>query len=131
MGPQRCEPRSLVKERVTWLSLKIGYPIGGRAEARKCFLTRRILTLRVQPSFCRHVALDGYPILFASRDEPVSAEDSGWQFLCNSGEGENDEARTWAISTVLRHDPTLLGIVFLPAGTTVVRSSGNHGWKAI
>jgi hypothetical protein len=82
---------------------------------------------------CKHVALDGYPALFASRDEPVSAEDSRLAIsLCNSGENENeDDARIWAISTMLRHDPTLVGVALLPAGTTVVRSSERAGWKSI
>lgn len=38
---------------------------------------------------CVHVAR-GAPILRAIRDEPLEEADSGWQFLCNSGEDERE-----------------------------------------
>src|SRR3954465_6252918 len=79
---------------------------------------------------CKHVAREGYPILLASRDAPVFPEDSGWQFLCDSGQDELEEdAKAWSLDEVLRHDPTLGTIVDSPEGTTVTRTSRRAAWR--
>jgi hypothetical protein len=78
---------------------------------------------------CVHVALEGYPILLAVRDKPTVPEDSGWQFLCNSGQDENeDEAQVWALSEVFEHDPSLFGLLDVPPGTKLVRGRQNQPW---
>ena len=51
---------------------------------------------------CFHVASEGLPILYAERSQPVSAEDSGWQFVCNSGRLEDEkQAQVWSLKKCL------------------------------
>jgi hypothetical protein len=79
---------------------------------------------------CSHVSSRTHPILRAVRDEPEMAEDSGWQFLCCSGEEEDaDKAQVWLVSEVIDFDPTLRAIVGSTPGTVATRKSANDPWE--
>jgi hypothetical protein len=79
---------------------------------------------------CSHIARCNYPILRAVRTEPLEPEDSGWQFLCNSGKKENElEAQVWLVSEVLGLEPSLSQFINLPAGTKLFRSGKASIWK--
>ena len=78
---------------------------------------------------CPHIVA-GEPILRARRDEPVDADDSGWQFLCDSGVEESTEgAQIWSVTQVIEHEGTLLSFINAPAGTIMSRADANSEWK--
>lgn len=80
---------------------------------------------------CSHVA-NGSPILRAARDSPVDPNDSGWQFLCDSGvEEQIDGAQVWSVKEVARHDASVLPFINSPKGTTMSRSDATSEWKAV
>ncbi len=79
---------------------------------------------------CSHVSSGKYPILLAERSEPGETVDTGWQFVCNSGEEENIEtAKVWALNEILALEPTLISLMDLPPGTVLQRDSANSPWK--
>jgi hypothetical protein len=78
---------------------------------------------------CHHVAKEGKPILRGRRDEPVSDEDSGWQFRCNAVPSKDiKKAQIWSLQEVLQLDPSLRSIVDLPHGKIVERRSRQESW---
>lgn len=79
---------------------------------------------------CPHVAREGLPILYAERSEPVNAEDSGWQFLCNAGGPEDEsQAQIWSLDEVLALEPSLRSVITAPAGTRVYRRDKLTAWE--
>jgi len=81
---------------------------------------------------CSHIATKHLPILRAIRTEPLEPEDSGWQFLCNSGEEEgDDEAQVWLVSEILGLEPSLSQFVNLPVGTKLSRKDKSSKWDQI
>jgi hypothetical protein len=79
---------------------------------------------------CRHIALEGFPILSGSRTEPLEPEDSGWQFLCCSGKEEKeDEAQVWLVKEVVSLEPSLSALINLPVGTKLHRPNKNSKWE--
>ena len=81
---------------------------------------------------CSHVSSGKQPILLAERSEPDEAVDTGWQFVCNSGEEENIEtAKLWALDEVLALEPSLRGFIDLPPGTELQRDSASSSWKIV
>ena len=81
---------------------------------------------------CEHVAELGFPVLLAVRDEPVRAEDTGWQFLCGSGEDEHVErAQVWRVEEALEVAPTLASWLDAPAGTELTRKDRDDEWKRV
>lgn len=80
---------------------------------------------------CSHVA-GGQPFRRATKSEPLSAEDSGWQFLCDSVEREDEsQAQVWSIREVLELDPSLKPFLDKPSGTTLVRDGPQGDWKVL
>lgn len=77
---------------------------------------------------CAHVAADGDPILLAVRDEPVSEDDSGWQFLCGREHTDTDEVHVWALQEVLELEPSLAPHLALRAGTVISRDEVDEPW---
>jgi hypothetical protein len=75
---------------------------------------------------CSHVAAATHPILKAIRTEAVVAQDSGWQFLCGVIDDDPAEAKVWAVSEVLRLDPSIGEIIDAPVGSTFVKR--NSRW---
>jgi hypothetical protein len=60
----------------------------------------------------------------------LEAEDSGWQFLCNSGLIENEvEAQVWLMEEILALEPSLLKYINLPFGSTIVRQTKDSTWE--
>ena len=80
---------------------------------------------------CPHVARQGLPVLWARRDHPSFPEDSGWQFLCGIHDHHNEEPAIWALTTVLRHEPTLSPFMEDPEGTILTRRSSGEPWRSI
>lgn len=81
---------------------------------------------------CEHVANKGFPILRAIKDEPLEDTDSGWQFICNSGEPEDeDKAQVWAISEVLEIEPSLTEYLDESPGTVLERENIESHWKKL
>ncbi|MBA2115087.1 DUF2185 domain-containing protein [Bremerella alba] len=82
---------------------------------------------------CGHVAHEGLPILCAllgDPDDPDSEEDTSWQFLCDTGQDEAIEyAQVWALSNVLKREPTLRPWMNVPVGTRLVRESATAPWR--
>lgn len=79
---------------------------------------------------CGHVARGGLPILGAIRDEPQDPGDSGWQFMCYSGQEESiADAQIWSIQQVLELEPSLRPFVDLTTGTRIERASVADEWK--
>ncbi len=92
----------------------------------------RIVNITGAAIVCSHVAEDGYPILLAIRDEPLDRDDSGWQFLCNSGETEDEGlAQVWALGEVLEAEATLKNIISQPPGSRFERNDTNSPWIAV
>jgi len=90
----------------------------------------RVINITGAAIVCPHIATGGHPILMAIKDEPISPEDSGWQFLCNLGVNEDENlAQVWAISEVLEVEPTLKNILNQPPGTKFMRKDKNSPWK--
>jgi hypothetical protein len=78
---------------------------------------------------CSHVAIESLPILRAVRDAPTMAEDSGWQFLCDSNTEEDpDEAKVWLIYEVLNYEPSLSAFIDEPPGTVLTRKDTASSW---
>ena len=78
---------------------------------------------------CAHVA-DGEPILRAIRDNPMDPDDSGWQFLCDSGADEHiEDAQIWSVTQVVEREPSLLAFINSPVGTPITRTDVNSQWK--
>ena len=92
------------------------------AEAEPCGLKEAAIV-------CLHVANRTSPILQAVRTPRTEKSDSGWQFLCNSGQGEDfDLAEVWSIDEVLKLEPSLQSWIECPFGTTLWRASVNDEW---
>jgi len=81
---------------------------------------------------CEHVAELGLPVLRAVRDEPVRAEDSGWQFLCG---GKGDEpikrAKLWLVREILEAEPSLAPWLDAPVGTVLTRRDKADEWRRV
>jgi hypothetical protein len=70
------------------------------------------------------------PILYAERSHSVNPEDTGWQFLCNSGRPEDaDQAQVWSLGEVLAREPSVRSFLNAPAGTRVSRTSDSLPWE--
>lgn len=81
---------------------------------------------------CGHVAKEGCPIHLAVRSAPEEPEDSGWQFLCNSGKDEHaEDAQIWLISEVLLKAPTLKKYVTQPHDIRLVWDDDENDWIEI
>ena len=88
------------------------------------------IDLSLAATVCMHVANDRHPILLAEKGKPIAPEDSGWQFMCNSGvEEDDDESQVWAIGEVLEFEPSLLGKLDSPSGARLVRSKPGEPWE--
>ena len=60
----------------------------------------------------------------------IESEDSGWQFLCNSGELEKEEdAQVWSINEVINLEPTLKEFLNSKPGVVLIRESVKSSWK--
>ena len=82
---------------------------------------------------CSHVARLGYSILYAHRDAPMEAVDSGWQFLCSGEPNHADDVVggcVWSINDVLRTEPTLRPMLRHPIGTWLARPNSSAPWES-
>ena len=74
-------------------------------------------------------AIGSHPILRAKRTSPCDPADSGWQFLCDSGEEEDiGLAQLWSVEEVLDLEPSLSSYLTLPVGTNVRRAHIREAW---
>lgn len=86
--------------------------------------------LKMAAVVCREIAVDRVPILLAQRSDPEDDCDSGWQFLCGGAQEDWQTAQVWALGEVLSYDPSLSGLLTMPVGTVLRRSSPNARWQA-
>jgi hypothetical protein len=76
------------------------------------------------------VARGALPILRAIKSQPIAAQDSGWQFLCDSGvEEDMADAQIWTVAEVLALEPTLTDHVDAPGGTQLERREPQSNWQ--
>lgn len=81
---------------------------------------------------CEHIGNFSKPILLGLRTAPLEPEDSGWQFLCDSvSEEEVSHAKVWSLTSVLKYEPTLAGLLDSPSGTKIVRKDLYSQWSVI
>ncbi len=78
---------------------------------------------------CSHVASGKCPILRAVRDDPVAAEDSGWQFRCAVTEDDPEFAKVWLVCEILNLDPSLAPFIDCPPGTVLARANSSSPWE--
>jgi len=76
---------------------------------------------------CSHIAKEHMPVCIAIKDMPISAEDSGWQFLCGQ-DIEEDEPVIWALCEILDYDPSLAPIIHLNAPVILQKSPDLQHW---
>ena len=79
---------------------------------------------------CERVA-DGAPILQGTRQEPRDGEDSGWRFLCGSGDhdcegADGEETLVAHLASVAEDDPAVLAFVDQRPGAVIERTSWVH-----
>ena len=81
---------------------------------------------------CGHVANSQFPILRATRDEPIEPADTGWQFTCNRVESEvPQEAQVWSLGEVIDLEPSLAPFMNCPVDTTIERKDKTSEWKVV
>ncbi len=82
----------------------------------------------MMPGFiCSHVSA-GAPILYASHDEPIDEDDSGWQLMCGA---EDHVTADFLVVNVERYatlDETLRDLLSLPVNTTALRVGKDQPW---
>ncbi len=87
-------------------------------------------SLQLGAIVCGHIARDGLPILCAYRAEKQDPADSGWQFLCYSGQDElMEDAQIWALKDVVEKEPSLSEFMNVTVGTRLVRSDASSPWS--
>lgn len=62
----------------------------------------------------------------------MDPEDSGWQFLCDSGAEERiEDAQIWSIAQVVKYDPSMADFVKSPTGTVMCRVDSGLDWQSV
>jgi len=79
---------------------------------------------------CSHIAKDNMPVRIAVKDEPVSEEDSGWQFLCGQDVEEN-EPKLWALCEILDYDPSIGSFLHIDESVMLHKSSETSEWEVV
>jgi hypothetical protein len=82
-----------------------------------------------QPPNCavftlRSIVFENEPILLVVHDE----DDHGWQFL-DGQPIEMANAALVSLSTIVKHDPSVLELANLPVGWQAVRATKTSPWK--
>jgi hypothetical protein len=81
---------------------------------------------------CSHIALNDAAIMRGRRDEPLDAEDSGWQFTCGKEQhNDEDEAEVWSLNHVIRKEPSLRPFLQSASDTTVERTRVGADWEIV
>lgn len=81
---------------------------------------------------CSHAASRQRAILMASRDEPAFPEDTGWQFTCGQPTPHNEEeGLVWALSEVLKIDPSVGQILSAPCKSSFERTTTDMQWHSV
>lgn len=72
------------------------------------------------------------PQKHATRDAPSFPEDTGWQFTCGqSSPHREEEGLVWALSEVLKLDPSVSQILSAPCQSSFERSIQNMQWHPV
>ena len=90
-----------------------------------------LLVDRRSAIICSHVLEDGLPILRAKRDmvDQDDPTDSGWQFLCDSGAGEEMATiRVISVEEVIQREPSLEQLLNSEVGSAWVRLHQGEAW---
>ena len=72
------------------------------------------------------VTVDGRPVGYMRRTEPVDPADSGWEFLAGDEDGafmdDPGNHGVFAVNTIANHDPAILPYLDAPVGSVFYRS---------
>ncbi len=81
-------------------------------------------TAVVTSSFVTH---NGYPILEVSHEDD---EEGGslWQFHCGNGDYSMEKMELVRLDTIIKIDPSILGVADLKKGQTAKRRGHNDSW---
>jgi len=104
-----------------------------REGKRYAIRPRDIINLMAEwegPSFCLasdRITVDGMPVGYMNRTEPISEEDSGWRFAA----GDEDEAYMntpsnfgiYSLNTIVNADMSVKGYLLSPVGTSFARNA--------
>ena len=81
---------------------------------------------------CSHAAHQQRVILMATRDDPAFPEDTGWQFTCGQPTPHREEeGLVWALSEVLKLDPTIGPILSAPCQSSFERTTQDMRWQPV
>ena len=80
---------------------------------------------------CHHVTKEGFPILYACRDEPVEEADSGWQFHCDQHDHSEAWSAVWAVANAIDFDSSIAAIIDSPVGSAYQRESVTDEWISV
>jgi hypothetical protein len=85
-------------------------------------------------SICSNkITIDGEPVGFMYREEPVDDEDSGWRFLAGTESQEfaddPDNSKIVGVNTVANIDPSIIPYIKMPVGTELEKIEGKTEFK--
>ncbi|MBO9151949.1 DUF2185 domain-containing protein [Chitinophaga sp. GCM10012297] len=81
------------------------------------------------------ITVEGKPVGYMYREEPVDAVDSGWCFF--SGEEDQDyiddpnNATVYAVNTIANYDRAIIPYLNLPVGTELERKPGTDTFNQV
>ncbi|WP_019143297.1 DUF2185 domain-containing protein [Noviherbaspirillum massiliense] len=67
------------------------------------------------------ITVEGYPVGFMYREEPINATDSGWRFMSGyEDEAYMEDSRNhsiYEVNTIANYDPSIISFLDLPIGS--------------
>jgi hypothetical protein len=78
---------------------------------------------------CVHVAREGAPILYVSREASVGEQDSGWCFACGRAEHGDQDWLMVLLDRYFEADPSLNDLLAMPEGHQAERFRAEDGWQ--
>ena len=71
------------------------------------------------------IVVDGFPVGYMYREDPVNQEDSGWRFFSGDEDevymGDLSKHGVYDVNTIVNYDPTVINYLNLPIGTELER----------
>ncbi|RAJ08235.1 hypothetical protein LX64_00882 [Chitinophaga skermanii] len=81
------------------------------------------------------ITVEGLPIMYMYRDEPVNEVDTGWQFFAGIEPDEyvndHNNAGVYDVNTIANYDPAIIPYLDLPIGTELEREEGTDKFNII
>ena len=76
------------------------------------------------------ITVDGLPIIWMYRDEPVNDIDTGWQFTSGTETEEymadNNNSAIYEVNTIANYEPAIIPYLNMPVGTELRREEGTN-----